>query len=273
MAENNEEKKVNTSKEDTKQTSEKEVKKETKKEPAKKQTKKVEEAKKETVKAENEKKDDTTFKKVENQNVKKKSNHRILKTILILIGILVIVYFVFVIRNYIILNQICEKAEEYKNVTNYTYRSKIETTELTVYVKGNVSRVDIDNLEDDSKDITIWTDKYLKETILAFPNQKTATKNSVSSVVATAPFEVAQSDYLIMSSMLYARITTEEFDGKDCYVVHIDSDYILWVEKDTGLVVKRQTGDSVAEYTNIGINNVDEIYKPDLTGYTVSEEE
>ena len=61
---------------------------------------------------------------MENQSVKKKSNHRILKTLLVLIGILVIVYFVFVMRNYIILNQICEKAEEYKNVTNYTYHSK-----------------------------------------------------------------------------------------------------------------------------------------------------
>ena len=36
--------------------------------------------------------------------------------------------------------------------------------------------------------------------------------------------------------------------------------------------VKKESKDSSTEITNIGINNVDEIYKPDLTGYEITDE-
>ena len=100
MAENNEEKKMNVNEKETKKVSEKEVKKE-----AKKETDKAE-PKKETTKVDTENKSDTTFKKVETKNKKEKSNHGLLKAILVLIGILVIAYFIFVMRNYMILKDI-----------------------------------------------------------------------------------------------------------------------------------------------------------------------
>lgn len=268
MAENKEEKKVNEAKEETKKTVEKEVKKETKKEPVKK------EAKKETVKKEPEKaekKDDNTFRKVESQKVKKESKHGFLKAVLVIIGILVIAYLVFVIRNYVILNKLYEKAKVYKDATNYTYHATGPISEYTAYVKDGTTRVDMDNFEDDSKDFTIWADENTEESIMAFPNQKVASKNPFSSVVVAAPFDLAQSDYLFMNTMLFALITSDEFDGKDCYVLNLGSDYILRVDKATGLVVKRQTTTETMEFTNIEVNNVDEIYKPDLTGYTVND--
>lgn len=268
MAENKEEKKVNEAKEETKKTVEKEVKKETKKEPVKK------EAKKETVKKEPEKaekKDDNTFRKVESQKVKKESKHGFLKAVLVIIGILVIAYLVFVIRNYVILNKLYEKAKVYKDATNYTYHATGPISEYTAYVKDGTTRLDMDNFEDDKHDFIIWADENTEESIMAFPNQKVASKNPFSSVVVAAPFDLAQSDYLFMNTMLFALITSDEFDGKDCYVLNLGSDYILWVDKATGLVVKRQTTTETMEFTNIEVNNVDEIYKPDLTGYTVND--
>ena len=267
MAENKEEKKVNEAKEETKKAVEKEVKKETKKEPVKK------EAKKETVKKEPEKaeKKDDNFRKVESQKVKKESKHGFLKAVLVIIGILVIAYLVFVIRNYVILKNLYEKAKVYKDATNYTYHATGPISEYTAYVKDGTTRLDMDNFEDDSKDFTIWADENTGESIMAFPNQKVASKNPFSSVVVAAPFDLAQGDYWFMNTMLFALITSDEFDGKDCYVLNLGSDYILWVDKATGLVVKRQTTTETMEFTNIEVNNVDEIYKPDLTGYTVND--
>lgn len=267
MAENKEEKSVNTEKEEKKQ----EIKKEVKKEPVKK-TEKKEVDKKVEGKPVEEVKKGNTFKKVETNNSKEKSKHTVLKTILVLIAIFVIAYLVFVIRNYVILKDVCEKASKYENVTNYTYHSKGKTVEYTAMVKDGVTRVDMNNLEDESKNLIVWADSNSKESIVSFVNQKTAVKDSFSGVVVTVPFEISMGDNLIMSSMLYAWIHTEEFDGKECYVIKISSDYELWVDKETGLVVKRNLGNNdFMEITNIGIENVDEIYKPDLTGYKITE--
>lgn len=278
MAENNEEKKKNVKKEETKQASEKTVKKEVKKEPAKKQTKKAEEVKKETVKVDEKKKDDTTFKKVVNQNNKEKSNHGLLKAILVLIGILVIIYFIFVMRNYIILNNIYEKAEEYKDLTNYTYQVRgvlgDSSSVYTVTRKDNVIRFETKNENEEDREIIIWKDFSENEGIISFPNQNTAIVDeaqNVMSLVSDLPFEFADANDGIIGISLYTLIYSEEYNGKDCYVLSIGTGYKKWIEKDTGLVVKIESGNnSSTEVLSIETNTVNEIYKPDLTGYEVT---
>lgn len=43
--------------------------------------------------------------------------------------------------------------------------------------------------------------------------------------------------------------------------------------KNTGLLIKKELKDiGTIEYTNIEVNTVDEVYKPDLTGYEITNE-
>ena len=259
MGENEEEKKLNVENEAKMQENS----------TAKEETKK-EEVKKEESKVTTERKEEPNFKKVETKI--KKSNHGVAKAILILIGLLVIVYFIFVMRNYFILNSICEKASEYKDVSNYTYHLKGDSGEYTASVKDNISRMDQRSLENEDRTMIMWSDKNTGETIVAFPNQNTAQKNTLSPVQFTIPFEYVNMDNRMLGMVLYTWIYTDELDGKECYVICLDSNYKEWVEKDTGLVVKKENNGSTTEITNIGINNVDEIYKPDLTGYEITNE-
>ena len=69
---------------------------------------------------------------------------------------------------------------------------------------------------------------------------------------------------------MFSLIYSQEYNGKECYVLQIALDYKIWVEKDTGLVVKQESDENyVIECTNIEVNNIPEIDEPDLTGYDI----
>lgn len=237
------------------------------------------------------KQDDLTFKKVENVNMKKEKlekkekkegpGHKVAKFILVIIAILICAYVVFVTRNSLILKDIKKKVSEYKDITNYSYSVKaingeIET-EYTLTKKDKIERADINNITNPNANMIIYKDFNNNEGIVVFKSQNKAIKSladKTSTFMSEMPFEYAYIDDTINGIMLYAWIYTENVNGKDCYVIQLDKDLKTWVEKDTGLVVKEQWGENnFTEITKIELNNVEEIYKPDLTGYEVSTQE
>ena len=94
-----------------------------------------------------------------------------------------------------------------------------------------------------------------------------------SDVVANAPFSIATNvamEIELDGKILYTWIYTDEFDGKECYVLSYDKYNKEWIEKDTGLVYRQDSNENIyTEITSLEINNVNEIYTPDLTGYEV----
>ena len=213
---------------------------------------------------------------VEKETKTKKTKHKLVKVILILIGLLVIVYFIFVMRNYYIMNKIKEKASTYKDVTNYTYHMKSNEIESTTIQDDSTIRLEFSKLGKNNEETIVWFDKNTKEGFLVLPNQKKATKMEFSDVVANAPFSIATNvamEIELDGKILYTWIYTDEFDGKECYVLSYDKYNKEWIEKDTGLLIKKELKDiGTIEYTNIEVNTVDEVYKPDLTGYEITNE-
>ena len=237
---------------------------------------------KETVKDEvvQEKKEESssTFKKVKSKKLKKKSKHTFLKLILILIIILIIAYFVFFIRNYLIINDIRNKASKYNNITNYSYitLNKYEndsSTAITFIRKDNNIRYEIIDTNKEENAITIWKDLETKEAITSFPYKKIAIKGNeedMINITGTVPFEFAYYGDEINGLGLFSLIYTEEYNDKECYVIDLGNNFKKWVEKDTGIILKTQNGEKyVTQVLNVEINSVEEIYKPDLTGYEI----
>ena len=189
MEENKEEKKVNLEKEE-KKTPEKKTSKTTsktesteKKATNKTATKKVDAKKADTKKIS--KTDDLSFKKVEmdastkkkmNTN-EKKSKHGFLKFILILIIILIIAYFIFFVRNLIILNNIKDIMTQTSGSNNYSYTSianngKGRTTTVNYYKSQNAERTDLST--NDNRAV-IWYDSTTDEKVFSVPETKRAT--------------------------------------------------------------------------------------------------
>lgn len=275
MEENRDEKKVNSENVQEKQDTKQEEKKTEKVEPEiKKEVKKEEKPKQEKTE-----KEDAKFKKVEgtNKEPEKNKSHKVLKAILILIGIIVVLYFIFAMRNAVILNDIISKSGVYKNVDNYSYQvvSKSGDTELNITCSrmGNIERLDLKNENDASKNVIVWKNYDTDEGILAFTGNNTAVLNSANSFhFGQFPIDLAFSGNDIIGLGLTAFIYSENLNGKDCYVITVGEDSKIWIEKESGLVLKKQYNDGISvECISFEEDVVTEIYKPDLTGYEIEE--
>ena len=237
MEENKDEKKVNNENVQEKPDTKQEEKKAEKVEPEiKKEVKKEEKPKQEKTE-----KEDAKFKKVEgtNKEPEKNKSHKVLKAILILIGIIVVLYFIFAMRNAVILNDIISRTGTYKNIDNYTYQvvSKTGDTELNITClrMGNIERLDIKNESDARKNVIAWKNYDTNEGILAFPGNNTAVLNNANSInFGQFPIDIAFSGNDIIGLGLTSFIYSENLNGKDCYVITVGEDSKIWIEKDTG---------------------------------------
>ena len=236
----------------------------------------------ETKKASSTNADATKFKKVEASGskvqVEKKKKHKLAKAILIIIGIIIVVYFIFVMRNLFIIRGILDKASAYKYLQNYSCEilsnNGEDQTKLIYSKNGQTERVDLTNLKDETKNIIMWENNETNEGIISFPAQKVANVTDAEhiGITVTSPTQYAYYDDDILGLGLISLIYSEEFDGKDCYVIQNGVDSKTWVEKETGLTLKTEYGnDMSSEVTDFKVNTVGQIYKPDLTGYEINQ--
>ena len=226
--------------------------------------------------------DDLTFKRVEMKEEKK--DHKVLKFFLILLMILIAAYCVFFSRNFIILDSIYDNMCEIEGNSNYSYEvTKIENGEqvskITYYKKDNVERVDI---QDKDKQINTITDLEENQVTTWNPETKEASiYNTTTNPKIRLPLEESinyqeSRAFMGLTSLIYS----EECNSKDCYVIvqlcspsSIDCSQKTWIDKSTGLVVKREYLNCVVEYNNIEMNNVDIVETPDLRDYKIENEE
>ncbi len=208
------------------------------------------------------------------QNLKK------LKSILIMIGILVILYAIIALRNYYSLLDILAKAGKYENIENYSYEVKSIWGNSEVqykYTKKDVyGRMDTDNKTTPESSMTIWQNYDSGESIIAFPrhNKAIVSENGDSILLnGNLPFQFSTISEGMSGLGLITFITSQNYNDKECYVINfIPQNYKIWIEKDTGLMVKQEDGVSTLEITNIETENIQDVNKPDLTGYEINEQ-
>ena len=275
-------KKVTATSKNKEERTEKPKKEETKSEEKLKQSKTEKKIEKEVKQEVNN--DDLTFKKVSiNGNGKKKidemqnkgkKNHGVAKAILILVMIFIAAYCVFFVRNLIILNSIANKVQDYENISGYSYTTigkndgEVVETKIQFYKNNNVERFDYQR---DELNLIFWYDSNTNEKIVSSPASRKATiSNTEDFEVVHLPIESSlQSKETIAYMSLISLIYSDQYNSKDCYVIDIGNNNKTWIDKETGLVVKRESDMGTTEYTDINLDYQGEVYKPDLTGYEI----
>lgn len=275
-------KKVTATSKNKEERTEKPKKEETKSEEKLKQSKTEKKIEKEVKQEVNN--DDLTFKKVSiNGNGKKKidemqnkgkKNHGVAKAILILVMIFIAAYCVFFVRNLIILNSIANKVQDYENISGYSYTTigkndgEVVETKIQFYKNNNVERFDYQR---DELNLIFWYDSNTNEKIVSSPASRKATiSNAEVFEVVHLPIESSlQSKETIAYMSLISLIYSDQYNSKDCYVIDIGNNNKTWIDKETGLVVKRESDIGTTEYTDINLDYQGEVYKPDLTGYEI----
>lgn len=202
---------------------------------------------------------------------------QLVKALLIVVILLIIMYLIFFIRNTIIFNDIVAKMERFTDFNNYSYESisrvngSNDVTTIKCSKKDSVTLAEF--MKNEESLIIFWTDTQNQEKVVLYPESNRAEiSNNTDGVVVAMPLmsELEQGTvraFLSLGTLIYS----ETYNGRDCYVIELDKEQKVWVDKETGLVLRREYTNNYIEYINIQLNNNGEIAKPDLTGYVVTQ--
>lgn len=227
-------------------------------------------------------KDEPLFKKVvtvhDEQRKKKKEETvftKLVKALLIVVIILIIAYLIFFVRNIVIFNDIVAKMDRFMNIANYSYESITRTnnSDITTTVKYNKkdNRSSVEFMRNDESLISFWIDTEKQEKVVVYPESNRAEiSNNTDGVIMAMPV-MNELDtgtvraFLSLGTLIYSEL----YHGRDCYVIELDQDQKVWIDKETGLVLRREYPSNYVEYVNIQFDTNQEIARPDLTGYEV----
>ena len=218
------------------------------------------------------------------------------KKILIIIGIIILViisiFLIHTIRNFIIVSKLQNNISQYVNSTNYHIKSLATMTRNDMKLTINTYRKDNKQasfLERNSNGEIIKmsmygsNDKKGYNTYIDSGNSKVVNKESEGKYILLDIFNGVESDstwHTILSSAV-AFIGSENVNGKECYVVcnfpsfsnlMLEGNNKYYIEKDTGLLIKSITNEQISE-REYEFDNVDDsiFEEPDISQYTIKE--
>lgn len=219
-----------------------------------------------------------------------KRKHHILRVIGMIICIVIAIYVGNVIRNFYILNTHMIATNEYSTVDNYKktmiqYRGDIPFTKVTLYRKGDKIVEEVEPQQNNAK-LVQYYNKQTQEAILAFSNkvaivQKDEYDRTQSIGIIRTFDNLSAIQNFLMS--LRTIITNENYKGKECYKINIIGYVEIWIDKETGLEIKKSAGYSQNDegirksiYNDydyeFGTVTEEDVKKPDLTGYKIQKQ-
>lgn len=173
-----------------------------------------------------------------------KKKIKLWKKILFLILILIAIYAVFVLRRYIIITSLINKSKNYVNKTNYVTEScslANDTVTLTksYNIDGDflaVHRVYSNNIPD-VRSLTIYKKGDEKLGIIQSGEDKVLLE-TVEVAVGFSTINEFDDIKFKLPMAFTSKIKTQECNGKECYLIEIEKDYKIYVEKETGIILR-----------------------------------
>jgi len=211
------------------------------------------------------------------ENKKMKLWKKILIIVLIVSAILAIV----IVRKFVIITNLVNESKEYVNKTNYfavvqslqngtvnmvkSYNKDGNyLTTLRTYGKDIQDERGLIIYKKDSEEIGIIQSG--EEKIAILEGTVVGGKINVVNIFSTLDNTIQQLQFAIMS-----RITTDNYGNIECYLIELDN-WKMWVEKDTGLVIREINGGFVAErFYEFDIVKDEDIIKPDTSDCKIQE--
>ncbi len=202
------------------------------------------------------------------------------KKFLIILLILCAILSIFVIRKFIIIKKLVNESKEYINKTNYfavvqslqngtlnmlkSYNKDGNSlTTLDIYGKNIPNERSLTKYKKDNEQIGIIQSGQEKIAIL---DSSIIGEVNVVNIFSTFDNTMQQLQFAIMS-----RITTDHYGDIECYLIELNS-WKMWIEKDTGLIIREINGNMVTErFYEFDIVKNEDIIKPDISDCKIQE--
>lgn len=203
-----------------------------------------------------------------------KKKMKLWKKILIALLILIILFALLVLRKFIIISQLVEASKEFVGKTNYVaVVQSLQGGNVNILKSYNKDGNYLTTMKAYGKDIqnerglTVYNkdnDKiaviYSEQNKVALLNESIVGQVNVVNVFSTIDNTIKQLQIAIMS-----RITTDNCNNIECYLIEFDK-WKMWVDKDSGLIVREINGGFVTErFYEFDIVKDEDIIKPDIS--------
>lgn len=220
----------------------------------------------------------------------KKIVKKILKTILIILLVLFVLFLLHSFRNFMIFRKLQKSIEPYLSSTNYHLHSinsqdNGDSIVMDYYKKGSKETSIIERVsKKNPTKISTYINDESVTTYIDTPSEKYVTPNR-NIVLSINIYNWCESDNNWQTFLIsaFCNIRTSKYNEKDCYIISnffspyflyesFDSN-LLYVEKDTGLLLKTQVGSMVSE-RSYEFNTVNDSFfvQPNINEYTLKED-
>ena len=201
---------------------------------------------------------------------------KIIKIIAIIVLILVLIFLIDLGRKVWILSKYTEKSNEYAKITNF-YKKQNEEGGVTteVWRKGNLGlfkRTDKDSIK------MIYYGADYNWMIVDDKSGKTAVKVNKEGIgieaqsLKTGTLDL-QNLWDKIKLAFCAKITSEKLNNIECYKIHINKDWQIFIDKNDMYVLREVNGSTDTGFIEYKINEVrdEEVVMPNLAGYTIND--
>lgn len=210
-----------------------------------------------------------------------------LKIIGIILIILIVIFAIHTIRNYVIITNLQNKIGTYINSDNYfiensTKQGDAVSMNLKYYKKGNKQVTFLDTISNGKKTLVSAYSNGEKKTVYTETDGLKEVNTNINEISTVSLHNYLETDnnWQTFINGISANVKSTTVNGKDCYLIKgfmsstasASKDIEVYVEKDTGLLLKVVDGDSTTE-SSYEFNNVDDsiFVEPDISQYTVKE--
>jgi len=200
--------------------------------------------------------------------------------VLLIISIIIVIFIILTLRKLIILFELDKTSKEFGEHENYyveTYTTQGNSINVTKsYHKDSkyLTTIEISSINSMQKRlITLYNAEGEQISIYESGNVKKATldKELVGGNISVNSY--IPSNYGFYNTLLTAitsNISRIEHNGKKCYIIESNSNYQIWVDIETGLVVREINNSFITDYNyKFDIIKDEDIVKPDLTNCTI----
>jgi len=204
---------------------------------------------------------------------------KLLKKILLIVLALLVVFAILTLRKYIIITKLINTFKGYVAKTNFmvdSYSLSNDTASLTrtYYKDGNLyseAQTFSHNILDERK-ITTYNKEDEKIVIIQSRGDKVLLSNgNIAPVYVNTINEYDDIKFKIPLA-LTSKISTEECNNKECYLVELSRDYKIWVEKETGIIIRvMDIGYITNRYYTFDIVKDEDIIKHDISDCKIQE--
>lgn len=213
------------------------------------------------------------------------SKKKFLKTLGCILLVIIVIILIHTVRNYIIITKLQTNISNYANSTNF-YKATITTiedgTKVTVkyYKKDNKQAVFINrDLNENKTQVAMYDNGDRVDIFIDSKESKVAKLNS-GKIMSDGIYNQLENEnkWQTFLGSILANVRKTNYNNKECYIIKnflstTSLEYEgakIYVEKDTGLLIRTDEGDAVAEY-EYDFDNVDDsiFAEPDISQYTL----